>query len=60
MKRIVVKGIGEPKEVLAVQEVEDLIPGPGEVLVKMEAIPIHPADLLVMRGRHVFNAQYPC
>ena len=26
----------------------------------MEAIPIHPADLLVMRGRHVFNAQYPC
>ena len=26
----------------------------------MLAIPIHPADLLVMRGRHVFNADYPC
>ena len=34
MKRIIVKGIGEPREVLAVQEVEDLIPGPGEVVVK--------------------------
>ena len=26
----------------------------------MLAIPIHPADLLVMRGRHVFAAEYPC
>ena len=60
MKRIIVKGIGEPEEVLAVQEQEDLKPKSGEVLVQMEVIPIHPADLLVMRGRHVFSAQYPC
>ena len=60
MKRIMVKGIGEPREVLAVQEVDDLQPKAGQVLIKMEAIPIHPADLLVMRGRHVFTAQYPC
>ena len=35
-------------------------PQKGEVLVEMLAIPIHPADLLVMRGRHVFTATYPC
>ena len=60
MKRIMVTQIGEPSESLVVQEVEDLQPKAGEVLVEMLAIPIHPADLLVMRGRHVFTANYPC
>ena len=60
MKRIMVTQIGEPKESLVVQEVEAPKPKAGEVLVEMLAIPIHPADLLVMRGRHVFNATYPC
>ena len=60
MKRIMVTQIGEPRESLVVQEVEDLQPKDGEVLVEMLAIPIHPADLLVMRGRHVFTADYPC
>jgi trans-2-enoyl-CoA reductase len=59
MKRILVTRIGEPREALEVQEVPDLSPGPGEVLLQMLAIPIHPADLLVMRGRHVFEATYP-
>ena len=60
MKRIIIKGIGETEDVLAVQEVESPQPKSGEVLIEMEAIPIHPADLLVMRGRHVFKANYPC
>ena len=60
MKRIMVTGIGEPQESLEVQECPDLLPKKGEVLVEMLAIPIHPADLLVMRGRHVFTATYPC
>ncbi len=60
MKRIMVTQIGEPRESLVVQEVADLQPKAGEVLVEMLAIPIHPADLLVMRGRHVFTANYPC
>ena len=59
MKRIMVTGIGEAKDVLEVHDVADLRPGKGEVLVEMLAIPIHPADLLVMRGRHVFEATYP-
>jgi len=51
--------IGEPRESLEVHEVADLLPKDGEVLVEMLAIPIHPADLLVMRGRHVFDASFP-
>lgn len=60
MKKIMVNGIGEPRETLEVCEVDDLTVGPDQVLVQMEAIPIHPADLLVMRGRHVFTPTYPC
>lgn len=60
MKRIMVTRVGEARESLEVQEVPDLEPKAGEVLVEMLVIPIHPADLLVMRGRHVFTAKYPC
>ena len=59
MKRIMVTQIGEVRDSLAVHEVPDLHPKKGEILVEMLAIPIHPADLLVMRGRHVFTATYP-
>lgn len=60
MKRIMVNRIGEPRASLEVCEVDELKAGPGQVLIQMEAIPIHPADLLVMRGRHVFTPTYPC
>ena len=59
MKRIMVTQIGEAQESLDVHEVPALYPKAGEILVEMLAIPIHPADLLVMRGRHVFKANYP-
>ncbi|MEE2644870.1 MAG: alcohol dehydrogenase catalytic domain-containing protein, partial [Myxococcota bacterium] len=51
--------MGEPRAALEVHEVPEPEPKEGEVLVEMLAIPIHPADLLVMRGRHVFQATYP-
>ena len=50
MKRIMVTQIGEAQESLDVHEVPALYPKAGEILVEMLAIPIHPADLLVMRG----------
>ncbi len=56
MKRIMVTGIGEARDSLEIRDVPDLKPQRGEILVEMVAIPIHPADLLVMRGRHVFTA----
>ena len=60
MKKIMVTGVGEARDSLELREVPDITPAPGEILVAMKAIPIHPADLLVMRGRHVFQANYPC
>ena len=60
MKRVIVNRVGEATDSLEVQEIEDLEAGPGQVPVQMKAIPIHPADLLVMRGRHIFTPTYPC
>ena len=58
MKRIMVTGIGEAKDVLEVHDVSDLRPGKGEVLSK--CWPSRFIRLtLVMRGRHVFEATYP-
>lgn len=59
MKRIMVTRIGEARDSLEVHDVPNPQPKKGEILVEMLAIPIHPADLLVMRGRHVFTATYP-
>lgn len=41
---------GEPADVLRVEERLKPAPGNGEVLVRMRARPIHPSDLLTVRG----------
>jgi NADPH:quinone reductase len=41
---------GEPVDVLRVVERPKPAPGNGEVLVRMRARPIHPSDLLMVRG----------
>lgn len=41
---------GEPADVLRVVECPKPAPGVGEVLVRMRARPIHPSDLLTVRG----------
>lgn len=41
---------GEPSEVLHLDERPRPAPGDGEVLVQMRARPIHPSDLLTVRG----------
>jgi len=41
---------GEPSAVLRVQEQPKPVPEDDKVLVRMRARPIHPADLLVLRG----------
>ena len=41
---------GNPLEVLSLEERPDPEPGPGEVLVRVEAAPIHPSDLLTVQG----------
>ncbi|MFO1190268.1 MAG: zinc-dependent alcohol dehydrogenase family protein [Alphaproteobacteria bacterium] len=41
-----------PANVSCVAEAEPGPPGPGQVLVAIEAFPINPADLLLLEGRH--------
>ena len=59
MKRVMTVRIAEPKDGLELVEVPEPKPGPGEVLVEMKARPIQPADLLVVRDRHIVKPQLP-
>ncbi|MFP4351406.1 MAG: MDR family NADPH-dependent oxidoreductase [Puniceicoccaceae bacterium] len=43
---------GDPSEVLEVRETEIPAPGPGEVLIRMEAAAIHPSDLGMVGGSY--------
>ncbi len=43
---------GDPKEVLEIIELPVPKPGPGEVLIEMQASPIHPSDLGLIMGSY--------
>ena len=51
MKAFIFERNGEPSDVLAIQDLPDPTPGPGEVLVRVRLSPVHPTDLHVLRGR---------
>jgi len=50
---------GNPKEVLRVVDLPQPDPGPGEVVVKMNAAPINPADLNSIEGKYPIKAPLP-
>lgn len=52
MKIVQFTRLGEPAEVLELQTVSDVSPGPGEVKVSLTARAIHPSDLMNVRGRY--------
>lgn len=51
MRAVLIEGFGGP-EVLHYTEVDDLSPGPGEVLVTVHAAGVNRADLLQRQGRY--------
>ncbi len=58
MKRIVIDRWGDPKEVVRVEEAPDPAPpGEREVLLALEASPIHPSDLLTIQGQYPTDAR---
>jgi len=59
MRAIRFEQFGEPTEVLKVCEVEEPIATQGEVLVRMQASPINPADLLNVRGNYSIRPGLP-
>ena len=51
MKAFVFERTGDPNEVLALRELPEPKPGPGEILVRVRLSPVHPSDMHIMRGR---------
>ncbi len=51
MKAIRVQEFGGP-DVLRLQETADLVPGPGQVLVKLEAVGVNPVDVYIHSGSY--------
>jgi NADPH:quinone reductase-like Zn-dependent oxidoreductase len=52
MRRVVFDRFGAPGEVLRIEEVAAPQPGSGEVRVAITHRPIHPADLMLIRGAY--------
>lgn len=52
MQAVVFEHSGNPLDVLSVREVARPAPGPGQVLVRVAARPIQPADFLFIGGRY--------
>lgn len=59
MKQIEYARFGKPTDVLRLKEATRVAPQPGEVLVEVEAAPIHPIDLLIIRGQYGRLPQLP-
>jgi NADPH:quinone reductase len=58
MKAIVVKEFG-PESVLQLEQKPDLVPGPGEVLVGVEAIGVNPVEAYVRSGAYPAKPALP-
>ena len=50
MKTLQLWRFGAPSDVVELAEVEPTAPGPGQVAVSIEAAPINPSDLNLIRG----------
>src|SRR5512142_755773 len=58
MKAIVVEEFGEP-EVMRLKELPRPEPGPGQVLVKVEAAGVNPADTYARSGNYAIKRDLP-
>jgi NADPH:quinone reductase-like Zn-dependent oxidoreductase len=59
MRSVVADTVGEPSEVLHVQSRPIPEPGPGEVRIRVAAVPVHASDLHTIRGRYGFTPEFP-
>ena len=59
MRRVCYDKFGEPAKVLRLEEVATPKPKRGEVLLKVSHAPVHPADLVGIRGLYVRPRDFP-
>lgn len=60
MSQLVITRTGPPAEVLELQRQPRPVPGPGEVLIRMQAAAINPADLNFIEGNYGTKPDLPC
>jgi NADPH:quinone reductase-like Zn-dependent oxidoreductase len=59
MQALVAHAVGEPAEVLRVETRPVPEPSRGQVRVRVQAAPVHPTDLHILRGRYGFAPELP-
>ncbi|MBJ6725157.1 zinc-binding dehydrogenase [Geomesophilobacter sediminis] len=59
MKAVLLSGYDGRRESMTVAEVPVPRPGPGQVLVRMDAAPVNPSDLMFIRGLYGFQKPLP-
>ena len=53
MKHLVLTRFETPSESVTLHDDRDPLPGPADVLVRMEAAGVNPSDLLLLRGLYL-------
>lgn len=59
MKALVAHAVGEPVDALHLEERPVPEPGRGQVRIRVQAAPVNPNDLHIMRGRYGFAPELP-
>jgi NADPH:quinone reductase-like Zn-dependent oxidoreductase len=59
MQALVMHAVGEPADVLRLETRPMPEPDAGQVRIRVQAAPMHPTDLHVMRGRYGFSPELP-
>ena len=59
MRKLQITAIGAPADVLELVEFQAPAPGPGQVLVAVEAATINASDFLYIRGQYFITPQTP-
>jgi NADPH2:quinone reductase len=58
MRSIIVREYGQP-DVMKIEETADLVPGDGEILVRIKAIGVNPVDTYLRTGIHAHAPKLP-
>ena len=59
MQHLVLTQIGDPSESVDLVDGPDPVPGPHQVVVRLEAAAINPSDLLLIRGKYLVRPTVP-
>ena len=59
MKRLQLSSFGAPTDVVELAEIDPSDPGPGQLAVSIEAAPINPSDLNLIRGIYGLRPELP-